>query len=557
MRRDTALRLQGVVLGMLIGPFVVAAILAGRCGAAPPDAAGPAAGAASQFDLARSRPAAAQGSVSALWPCDKRWKGTPELKGRTSVTIADLKGPAVITMLRISKVASRGVILEISFDGEAEPAVRCPLPDFFGDGCNSRSMDFSTRFIEVVPAAYNCYFPMPFKTSAKVALRNETGADHGAYSVVEWQALPAWDPQLNYFHATWQRRGFVLTDKTRQEFFRVAGRGHLVGRQFSIATDDPSFSRFGFVMEGNNVVDIDGRERVFDYLGSEDSFTFSWGFQKPFIGRRAGMTHLEMQGSRSRLSIYRFHDHMPIRFEKELAWSIDWSDETCGRQNGWVDYATVFYWYQDAPAGYRHAPLPPAAERMRDILPRPEILPDLKAILDAMPVDPDPANAFSTAKDLDRVRILQAYPKTHPFWIDEPQAKGGHPGNPNPGRRGILAVHAEEVDRPCLILRKVALAADKPAVLRLVVSGDPYEGPGKSDFLLDVGVYDGREVRWLKQEVVDAGTPPSDKNWRTLEYPLKDFAGTTVGIVVKVSYGGPKGVFNEEAFFDEISVVVP
>lgn len=28
-----------------------------------------------------------------------------------------------------------------------------------------------------------------------------------------------------------------------------------------------------------------------------------------------------------------------------------------------------------------------------------------------------------------------------------------------------------------------------------------------------------------------------------------------MAMVVRVSYGGPKGVFNEETFFDEISVV--
>jgi hypothetical protein len=36
-----------------------------------------------------------------------------------------------------------------------------------------------------------------------------------------------------------------------------------------------------------------------------------------------------------------------------------------------VDYATVFYWYQDSPGGYQHAPLMPAAERCLDILPKP------------------------------------------------------------------------------------------------------------------------------------------------------------------------------------------
>jgi hypothetical protein len=55
--------------------------------------------------------------------------------------------------------------------------------------------------------------------------------------------------------------------------------------------------------------------------------------------------------------------------------------------------------------------------------------------------------------------------------------------------------------------------------------------------------------------VVDAGKGPSEKNWRTLEHPLAEYAGKTVGLILEVRYGGPKGVVNEEAFFDEIRVV--
>ena len=136
-----------------------------------------------------------------------------------------------------------------------------------------------------------------------------------------------------------------------------------------------------------------------------------------------------------------------------------------------------------------------------------------------------------------------------------PEAKGGHPGNPNPGKRGILAVHAQRETVPCFIVRKVALPADTPCGLRLVVSGDPYEQPGKSDFVLTAGVHDGQTLNWFPPETIDAGQVPAEKNWRTLEYPLKPYAGKTVSLVVKVAYGGPLGVCNEEAFFDEISVV--
>jgi hypothetical protein len=59
----------------------------------------------------------------------------------------------------------------------------------------------------------------------------------------------------------------------------------------------------------------------------------------------------------------------------------------------------------------------------------------------------------------------------------------------------------------------------------------------------------------LPAQTIDAGDPPSAENWRTLQYDLKAYAGQTVGIVVEVSYGGPNGVMNEEAFFDEVSVV--
>jgi len=106
-------------------------------------------------------------------------------------------------------------------------------------------------------------------------------------------------------------------------------------------------------------------------------------------------------------------------------------------------------------------------------------------------------NTFDTREDLTRCAIAGCYEGTHPFWIDVPEAKGGHPGNPNPGKRGILAVHAQSETAPCLIVRKVALPADTPCALRLVLSGDPYEQPGKRDFVLTAGVHDGQTVHWL------------------------------------------------------------
>jgi hypothetical protein len=183
---------------------------------------------------------------------------------------------------------------------------------------------------------------------------------------------------------------------------------------------------------------------------------------------------------------------------------------------------------------------------------------DLGGVLEKLETDPQLDNSFASEGDLRRVHVTGAYVSTHPFWIDQPAAKGGHPGNPNPGKQGILAVHARNEQVPCTVIRKVALPADRKSTLRIVVSGDPYELPGQSDFLLQAGVHDGQEIRWFPEEVVDAGNPPSESNWKSLEYSLDEFAGKTVGLVVRISYGGPRSPgMNEEAFLDEMSVVSP
>jgi D-arabinan exo alpha-(1,3)/(1,5)-arabinofuranosidase (non-reducing end) len=317
------------------------------------------------------------------WAAD-RYKNMETLDAHRSIVIADIEGPGIIRHIHTTRhhrrpISTRGIVLLIYFDGAAEAAVLCPLGDFFGDGCNGKSMDFSNPLIECAPGSYNTYIPMPFKTGARVVLRNDTDIDLDNYSYVEWEPLETWDPGLGYFHATYRRRAFQLTDETKKTFLHLKGTGHLLGRQFSVATDEPWFKKFHFVMEGNNEVDIDGEERRLDYLGSEDSFTFSWGFQNTFAGLHAGMP-LVKTGDLNLLSIFRFHDHMPIRFNRELVWSINWNYEfrkvpdwpepirLRSREGGcWVDYASVFYWYQDSPAGFTHHPIEPLERRILDL----------------------------------------------------------------------------------------------------------------------------------------------------------------------------------------------
>ncbi len=262
-------------------------------------------------DLAVIKKDAPIGFANAGWKYD-RYSDLPSLDAGRRMVVADIQGPGIIRHIHTTRhqnpdLNARGIVLEITFDDAPEPAVVCPLADFFGDGCNGKSMYFSTPLIECAPWSYNCYFPMPFAKRAQVVLRNDTPQNAMNYSYVEWEPLQKWNPELGYFHATWRRTAFPLTKDTKATLFTVQGPGHLVGRQFSVVTDEPLFRNFNFVMEGNNEVDIDGRERALDYLGTEDSFTFSWGFQDPFAGLRAGMPFIgkEHPGDAVHLSLPR------------------------------------------------------------------------------------------------------------------------------------------------------------------------------------------------------------------------------------------------------------
>ena len=333
-------------------------------------------------DLARIKPNVRTGFCNAGW-CFDRYSDLEPLAAHTRIVVADLKGPGVIrhihcTRHRPKELFARGIVLEIWFDEADQPAVSCPLADFFGDGCNGDSMYFSATLVECAPWSYNCYFPMPFRSHAKVTLRNDTDRPAHNYTYVEWESLPERQEDLGYFHATYRRKCFQLTPDSEELLFEVEGKGHLIGRQYSIVTHEPLFKGFQFVMEGNNEVDIDGRERAVDYLGTEDSFTFSWGFQTTFAGLRAGMPLVDT-GSPHRLSIYRFHDHMPIRFNEGLRWRINWRHERMvGLRRSWaeaveeggcrVDYASVYYWYQSTPGGFEHEHLRPVEERRKPML---------------------------------------------------------------------------------------------------------------------------------------------------------------------------------------------
>src|SRR5579862_4455866 len=69
----------------------------------------------------------------------------------------------------------RELVLRMTWDDAARPAVECPVGDFFAQG-HAKYVEFQSAPVTVSPHnALNCYWPMPFKKHAVLTIANEGG----------------------------------------------------------------------------------------------------------------------------------------------------------------------------------------------------------------------------------------------------------------------------------------------------------------------------------------------------------------------------------------------
>ena len=119
---------------------------------------------------------------------------TAQFKTSKQVVVADLKGPAVITMIHFAygqsqitppnKRLNRDLLLRMYWDGEISPSVDCPLVDFFCDPAGTRD-EVNTALVNV-RRGFNAYFPMPFQKSVLVRAVNTRKGSNAVISIIEW-----------------------------------------------------------------------------------------------------------------------------------------------------------------------------------------------------------------------------------------------------------------------------------------------------------------------------------------------------------------------------------
>jgi len=285
-----------------------------------------------------------------------------------TVDIAHIRAAGVIRHIWITTghkdpMHYRHMVLRMYWDGEKDPSVESPLGDFFGQGWGEIYPYVALPLCASHMRALNCYFPMPFRQSARIEIENDSEQNCDAfYYYVDYEEHDSIEPDLGYFHAQWRRRlneptedrenewsvlggahPANLTDAHNHVLIDAAGRGHYVGVNYYV--DCPTPVWYG---EGDDMFFIDGEPwpPSLHGTGTEDYFNSSYCpktvYCHPYFGYARVNNNIGWLG---RTHCYRFHIEEPVIFQKTLRGSIETGHADCLT----LDLATVAYWYQSEP----------------------------------------------------------------------------------------------------------------------------------------------------------------------------------------------------------------
>jgi hypothetical protein len=304
--------------------------------------------------------------------------------GGTQELFSD-SGAGVITHIWFTIAAQsmhhlKELVLRMYWDGRAKPSVETPVGDFFGLNLGDYVI-YESNFLACSPGrSLNCYFAMPYRTSARMTVTNEGSADVGAfYSNIDYLNTPSLPSDALYFHAQYRQAApnSATTDdwkdngdanrlknpdgKQNYVYGEARGRGHLMGVTLGVLQNQEHW-----MGEGDDMIFIDDEAQpVIIGTGSEDYFLGSWNFggrmgAQAFAHRNYGAQYIHLpERTGGRYLCYRWHMDNPVTFTRYIKHTMEH-----GHANHRADnFYSVCYWYQSEPFTDFPA-LPPVARRI-------------------------------------------------------------------------------------------------------------------------------------------------------------------------------------------------
>lgn len=263
----------------------------------------------------------------------------------------------------------RKFVIRMWWDNEENPSVECPVGDFFGIG-HGKTVNFWSLPFSMGPRdgkGFNCFFPMPFSTNARIELENESEISLVCYYYIDYEEYTELDSRFGRFHAMWRRENpcegndynigkkvekFIRKNPTHENDYLILeaeGEGHYVGCHLDIHnlfTPELRKKTDSFWPgEGDDFFEIDDGETILYGTGTEDYFCTAWAPLEFYCSPYFGITLPGGQNWSGKISYYRYHIEDPIFFHKNLKVKIEHGHANQRSD----DFSSTAYWYQTEP----------------------------------------------------------------------------------------------------------------------------------------------------------------------------------------------------------------
>ncbi len=302
-------------------------------------------------------------------------RASPYPAGET-FTLAEIDGPGALQSMWFGGNMRRDLILRIYWDGQAQPSVECPLPDFFGmpwlypgeEGSRGPLVTLNSLPVVVNPnRGLNCFWEMPFRRHCRMTLENRHPHDALCSFYQINYTLTEVPEDAAYFHAQFRRVNPLPYGEVYTILDGVRGPGQYVGTAMGWGINNNGWWGEG---EIKFYLDGDGEFPTICGTGTEDYFggSYDWEvdgqyvtYTTPFLGMHQVRRPDGCYQSQHRHAMYRWHVMDPVRFRHDCRVTIQalgWRSE--GRYfPGQHDICSTAYWYQLLPT----APFPALPER--------------------------------------------------------------------------------------------------------------------------------------------------------------------------------------------------
>lgn len=287
-------------------------------------------------------------------------KGRPcllDIAPGQTVTLAEISGTGIIQhiWLTVTDKTAAGdfvlsdLVLRMYWDGQAKPSVEVPLGDFFCNGHARRCLVTAQPVVVNPTGGYNAYFPMPFRTAARITLENQhSGAIPHLFYQITYTEVEQLPENTGYFHAQWRQARPI---QAGQDFvmLETSGQGQYFGTYLAwTQLDSPFWWGEG---ELKFFIDDDKEFPTICGTGTEDYVGGAWSFGATYSTAYLGYPlWLEQLGKPPLHGLYRFHVPDPIRFQKRLRVTVqDIGHDGIALFERSDIVSAVTYWYQLEP----------------------------------------------------------------------------------------------------------------------------------------------------------------------------------------------------------------